>query len=87
MRATVLRGSSLQVKEIEMPTPGPDEVLVAPERSGLCPSGVAAVTGDSTWGYTDPVGFPGHEFSGDVTTLSADGDLLTYLDGQRVTLG
>jgi hypothetical protein len=28
-----------------------------------------------------------YEFSGDVTTLSADGDLLTYLDGQRVTLG
>ena len=49
-----------------MPTPGPGEVLIAPERSGLCPSGVAAVTGDSTWGYTDPVGFPGHEFSGDV---------------------
>jgi len=82
MRATVLRGSSLQIEEVEMPTPGPGEVLIAPERSGLCPSGVAAVTGDSTWGYTDPVGFPGHEFSGDVIEV---GDGVSHVSpGERV---
>jgi len=82
MRATVLRGSSLQVKEVEMPTPGPDEVLVAPERSGLCPSGVAAVTRGSTWGYSDPVGFPGHEFCGDVVEVGEEVNHL--LPGDRV---
>jgi threonine dehydrogenase-like Zn-dependent dehydrogenase len=67
MRASTLQDSNeLAVQNVGDPVPERDEVLVRPIKSGLCPSGVAAVRRGSSWGYDHPVGFAGHEFSGEV---------------------
>jgi threonine dehydrogenase-like Zn-dependent dehydrogenase len=73
MRASVLQESNeLAVREVEDPVPEGDEVLIRPIRSGLCPSGVAAVRRGSSWGFDRPVGFAGHEFSGEVVETGPD---------------
>jgi len=69
MRATRLYGpNDLRVEEVGVPELGPHEVLIRVRVDGLCPTGVHAVERGVVWGEPG-VGFPGHEFAGDVVAV------------------
>jgi alcohol dehydrogenase, propanol-preferring len=70
MRAVVVRGFDLvpQVEEVVKPLPGPDEVVVKIEASGLCHTDIHAAHGD--WPVKPKLPFtPGHEGVGIVESL------------------
>jgi propanol-preferring alcohol dehydrogenase len=70
MRAVVVRGFDLapQVEEVAKPAPGPDEVVVKIEASGLCHTDIHAAHGD--WPVKPKLPFtPGHEGVGIVESL------------------
>ena len=78
MRAVVLRGEQLEVVDIDDPTPGPGQVLIAPHYAGICGSdlhlrevmaGLAAAAPDSV-----PPIVPGHEFAGEIVAVGPDTD-------------
>jgi propanol-preferring alcohol dehydrogenase len=90
VKAVVLRQpgpietSPLTVEELEVPEPGPDEVVVQVHACGVCRSNLHMVEGDWVGGgvpaFTPIV--PGHEVVG---TVSAVGDRVTSVAvGQRV---
>ena len=69
-------GGPVEYKEIDVPTPGPDEVLVNIKYSGVCHTDLHAVNGD----WPVPTKLPlvgGHEGAGVVV---AKGDLVTNID-------
>ena len=72
MQAAVVRafGSPLALEEVEVPAPGPGEVLVRVQASGLCHTDVHAADGD--WAVKPALPFiPGHEGAGYVAALGA----------------
>jgi alcohol dehydrogenase len=76
-------GGPLRVVERELPVPGPGEVRVAVEASGICHTDVAVING---WlpGTAFPL-VPGHEIAGRVDAV---GDGVTgWRVGQRVGVG
>ena len=83
MRAIVIDGpNAVQLREVEMPTPGPGEVRVRSVLAGVCRTDIDILTGalDSRW-VRFPV-VPGHEWSGVVDSL---GEGVAGLEpGQRV---
>src|SRR6201994_1982077 len=85
MRAAVVPGfgQPLVIEDRPMPEPGPGQVVVRMEASGLCHTDIHAANGD--WPVTPTVPFiPGHEGVGIVTAL---GDGVTNLKtGQRVAV-
>jgi len=85
MRAAVVRGfgQPLVIEDRPMPEPGPGQVVVRMEASGLCHTDIHAANGD--WPVTPTVPFiPGHEGVGIVTGL---GDGVTSPQiGQRVAV-
>jgi alcohol dehydrogenase, propanol-preferring len=61
------------VEEVPKPTPGPNEVLVRIEASGLCHTDIHAAHGD--WPVQPSLPFtPGHEGVGIVEELGSDVD-------------
>jgi S-(hydroxymethyl)glutathione dehydrogenase/alcohol dehydrogenase len=68
VRAAVLEraGAPLRIEELELPEPGPGQVLVRMAASGVCHSDLHQALGD--WGETGPVVL-GHEGSGTVEAL------------------
>ena len=72
MRAAVVRefGAPLVVEERPDPTPGPDQVVVAIEASGLCHTDIHAAHGDWPIKPTPPF-VPGHEGVGRVTAIGS----------------
>lgn len=80
MRAAVLRefGRPLAVEEVEVPVPGPDDVLVRVRAAGICATDVKLVEGKTPPPPPLPH-IPGHEVAGEVVT--AAGELAA---GQRV---
>ena len=73
---------SLAVAEVDVPRPGPGEVLVRMHRSPLNPSDVLFVRG--LYGFTKPLpAIPGFEGSGTVVATGS-GILPTFLAGRRV---
>ncbi|GBC87450.1 S-(hydroxymethyl)mycothiol dehydrogenase [bacterium HR12] len=68
VRAAVLEraGEPLRIEELELPEPGPGQVLVRMAASGVCHSDLHQALGD--WGETGPVVL-GHEGSGVVEAL------------------
>jgi len=70
MRAAVVPslGAPLEIRELPVPEPGPGQVLVRIEASGLCHTDIHAARGD--WPVTPTAPFvPGHEGVGRVVAL------------------
>jgi L-iditol 2-dehydrogenase len=83
MKALVYEGPwQMPLRQMELPTPGPDEALVSVQRVGICGSDVHGFMG--TTGRRKPPIVMGHEFSG---IISATGEAVTaYQTGQRVVV-
>jgi threonine dehydrogenase-like Zn-dependent dehydrogenase len=72
MRAAVLAGPRrVEIAEVERPSPGPGEVLVRLEGSGLCGSNLVPWRGKEWFRYPFAPGAPGHEGWGRVAALGA----------------
>ena len=85
MRAAVVPalGAPLEVRDIPVPEPGPGQVLVQIEASGLCHTDIHAAHGD--WPVKPKIPLiPGHEGVGRVTEVGSDTD--QALVGTRVAL-
>lgn len=83
MRAAVVTelGAPLEIREIERPDPGPGEILVKIEASGVCHTDLHAAEGDWPVKPTPPF-IPGHEGVG---TVAATGPGVTLVkEGDRV---
>jgi propanol-preferring alcohol dehydrogenase len=85
MRAAVVTelGAPLVVKDVPVPEPGPGQVLVRVEASGLCHTDIHAARGDWPVKPTAPF-VPGHEGVGIVERLGAGVTELKV--GQRVAM-
>jgi len=83
MRAAVVTelGAPLEICEVERPDPGPGEILVKVEASGVCHTDLHAAEGDWPVKPTPPF-IPGHEGVG---TVAATGPGVTLVkEGDRV---
>jgi len=83
MRAVVIdKPGSLDVTTVPDPTPGPDEVVVAPKSSGICGTDIHILDGEMP-----PTPYPitpGHEFGGEVVAV---GSAVTgWAEGDRVAV-
>ncbi len=85
MRAAVVPalGAPLEIRDVPIPEPGPGQVLVKIEASGLCHTDIHAARGD--WPVQPKIPLvPGHEGVGRVVGTGADVD--ASLVGTRVAL-
>ena len=85
MRAAIVRDFTepLSLEDIDVPEPGPNDVLVRIETSGLCHTDIHAAHGDWPVKPKLPL-IPGHEGVG---IVEAKGDLVTGVEvGERVAL-
>ncbi|HEY7101465.1 MAG TPA: zinc-dependent alcohol dehydrogenase [Mycobacteriales bacterium] len=85
MRAAVVPslGAPLEIRELPIPDPGPGQVLVHIEASGLCHTDIHAARGD--WPVTPTAPFvPGHEGVGRVVALGPG--VTEPAEGTRVAL-
>lgn len=85
MKAAVIRAPrEVGVAEVPVPEPGPREVLVRIDGSGICGSEIPAYEGRDWFDYPLDAGRPGHEGWG---TIEACGSETTGIEpGTRVTL-
>ncbi len=75
MRAAVVPvlGAPLEIRDLPVPSPGPGEVLVRIEASGICHTDIHAALGD--WPVTPSAPFiPGHEGVGVIESVGAGVD-------------
>jgi len=75
--------SPLEIQDLPIPEPGPGEVLVRLETSGLCHTDIHAAHGDWPVKPTPPF-IPGHEGIGVIETLGAG--VTTRAVGERVAI-
>jgi propanol-preferring alcohol dehydrogenase len=83
MQAAVVEefGKPLVLKELDIPTPGPGQILVKTEACGVCHTDLHAASGD--WPLKPTLPFtPGHEGIGIVTALGAG--VTAVKEGDRV---
>jgi len=74
-------GKPLVVKEVDIPTPGPGQILVKTEACGVCHTDLHAATGD--WPLKPKLPFiPGHEAIGRVVAIGAGVTIVR--EGDRV---
>lgn len=89
MKALVYEGpSTMQIREVAKPIPGPDEVLIRVERVGICGSELSGYLGHNS--LRKPPLIMGHEFSGIVEEVGNGGDehgtrAARFRRGDRVT--
>src|SRR5438067_4047334 len=85
MRAAVLTApTSLALRRVDLPSPGPNEVLVRLEGCGVCGSNLAPWEGRPWFTYPLAAGEPGHEGWG---RIEATGERVERLEpGDRVAL-
>lgn len=85
MKAAIVNtlGSQLEVRDTETPQPGPGQVLVKLEASGLCHTDIHAARGEWPVKPTPPF-IPGHEGVGIVAALGPDVDAISA--GTRVAV-
>jgi alcohol dehydrogenase, propanol-preferring len=85
MKAAVVTDfhSPLEIQDLPIPEPGPGEVLVRIETSGLCHTDIHAAHGDWPVKPTPPF-IPGHEGIGVIETLGAG--VSTRTVGERVAI-
>jgi L-iditol 2-dehydrogenase len=87
MRAAVLRGwNDLAVEEVDIPEPGPGEVLLRVRACGLCGTDLKMVQGAfQQRGWPPSLPFVmGHEWSGEVVAIGEGLDGLELLPGDQV---
>ncbi len=85
MKAAVVPelGSKLEIRQLPVPEPGPGQVLVRMEASGLCHTDIHAANGD--WPVKPAAPFiPGHEGVGTVVALGPGAGL--HQPGERVAI-
>src|SRR5580698_8039829 len=83
MNAAVVRqfGSALILEEWDVPTPGPDQILIKTEACGVCHTDLHAAKGD--WPLKPTLPFiPGHEAIG--TVMAAGRSVKGVREGDRV---
>lgn len=85
MKAAVVPalGAPLEIREVPVPTPGPGQVLVKIEASGLCHTDIHAARGDWPVKPKDLL-IPGHEGVGRIESVGEGVELLAV--GDRVAL-
>jgi 2-desacetyl-2-hydroxyethyl bacteriochlorophyllide A dehydrogenase len=82
MKALVYEGpSSMQIREIDMPIPRPDEVIIRIERVGICGSELSGYLGHNS--LRKPPLVMGHEFSGTIEVAGSGS--IRFRQGDRVT--
>lgn len=82
MKAAVLYApGDLRIVEVEIPVPGPDDVLVKLSACGICGSDIPRVLTQGTYHFPT---IPGHEFSGTVVDIGINVD--KSFMGQRVSV-
>jgi 2-desacetyl-2-hydroxyethyl bacteriochlorophyllide A dehydrogenase len=85
MRAAVLAGPRrIELAEVPIPAPGPGEVLVRLEGSGVCGSNLVPWQGREWFAYPFAPGAPGHEGWGHV--VSAGPEVRGLVEGDRVAV-
>ncbi|MDV6330219.1 alcohol dehydrogenase AdhP [Asticcacaulis sp. 201] len=83
MKAAVVRtfGKALEVMEVDVPTPGPGEILVKVAACGVCHTDLHAANGD--WPIKpQPPFIPGHEVAGTVAAIGPG--VVGLKEGDRV---
>jgi propanol-preferring alcohol dehydrogenase len=82
MKAMVLygRGKALEARELPLPEPGPDQLLIRVHACGVCRTDLHVVDGDLTRGKLPVV--PGHEVVGSVAGCGAR--VTGFATGERV---
>ena len=83
MQAAVVEqfGSPLAIRELEIPSPGPGQILVKTEACGVCHTDLHAARGD--WAGRPPIPFiPGHEAVGLVVAIGPG--VTSVKEGDRV---
>ncbi|MBA2940254.1 galactitol-1-phosphate 5-dehydrogenase [Paenibacillus sp. CGMCC 1.16610] len=85
MKALVYEGpSTMNIREVAKPIPGPNEVLIRVERVGICGSELSGFLGHNS--LRKPPLIMGHEFSGVVEQVGSGGDgEARFRRGDRVT--
>ena len=84
MRAAVIAAPRrLEITEVDVPQPGPGQVLVRVEGSGICGSDLAVWEGRPWFEYPLDPGRPGHEAWGTVEAVGAG--VTEFRPGERVT--
>ncbi|UKS28044.1 galactitol-1-phosphate 5-dehydrogenase [Paenibacillus sp. HWE-109] len=83
MKALVYEGPRMMtIREVEIPAPGDDELLIRVEKAGICGSELSGYTGHNS--LRKPPLIMGHEFSG---IIEESGSRVTrLLKGDRVTV-
>lgn len=82
MRALVYEGPrSMEIREVEVPVPGPDEVLIRVERAGICGSELSGYLGHNS--LRKPPLIMGHEFAGTIEQTGSG--VSRFRLGDRVT--
>ncbi len=85
MKAAVLMGPNhLEIKEVDTPVPGPQDVLLRVEACAVCGSDVSLI--DKAWAHQPPYGsfIPGHEYAGTVVAVGDTVDEVAV--GDRVAV-
>ena len=85
MKAAVVHvfGEPMVIEDVQKPTPGPGEIVVKIETSGLCHTDIHAAHGD--WPVKPKLPFiPGHEGVGIVEALGRD--VTEVKEGDRVCI-
>jgi 2-desacetyl-2-hydroxyethyl bacteriochlorophyllide A dehydrogenase len=81
MRAAVLDGAGgIDIRDIPIPTPEADEVVIAPVGTGVCGTDLHLASGEYPHGKFPVV--PGHEFAGYVTAIGSD--VTSFREGDYV---
>ncbi|MGQ7884417.1 zinc-dependent alcohol dehydrogenase [Paenibacillus sp. WC2504] len=84
MKALVYEGpSTMNIREVAKPVPGPNEVLIRVERVGICGSELSGFLGHNS--LRKPPLVMGHEFSGIVEQVGSGEGEARFRQGDRVT--
>ena len=81
----VLEPNKLEIQEVPVPTPGPNEVLARVRAVSICGTDAHLVRGDypGFWPPAFPF-IPGHEWAGEIAALGPGADLFGWKVGDRV---
>jgi L-iditol 2-dehydrogenase len=73
MKAVVIeRPDEIAFREVEMPLPGPDDVLVRSHKAGVCRTDIEVLHGELDLRWVRYPCVPGHEWSGSVAEVGAN---------------
>ncbi|HEY5495445.1 MAG TPA: zinc-binding dehydrogenase [Candidatus Limnocylindrales bacterium] len=81
----VLEPNKLEIQEVPIPTPGPNEVLARVRAVSICGTDAHLVRGDypGFWPPAFPF-IPGHEWAGEIAVLGPGAELFGWKVGDRV---